>query len=210
MNTTFRNIMLALAMAFSFTACEPSDSEADLGFPVIYIPQATVTGLDNSYPIPNGPLNQNTAYVCKFDKQSGKLDIALGVIRAGFIKNAKGFSVSLVLNEGEADAKKSSLIAAGTPAMVIPASACSIPDKITVESGENSGTCYVSVDVKALAKVNVPENGIYQKMVLGLKIENPSEYSLADKNTSVVVIIDPNDANWDLLPEFKAIFPVIE
>lgn len=205
-----RHIFLALALALSFTACEMGDSEKDLGFPVIYIPQATVTGLDNSYPIPNGPLDQNTAYVCKLDAATGRLDIALGVVRAGFIKNAKGFSVSLVRSDAEASNKIASLTEAGTPAMMVPESACTIPATITVDPGKNAGTCYVGVDLKALAPLNVAADGKYQKMVFALKIENPTEYSLAERNTSVVVIIDPNDSNWDSLAPFKAIFPTLE
>ena len=53
---------MAVALTFVFSSCEPSDANKDYGFPLIYIPQATVTGLDNSYPIPTGPIAQNSTY----------------------------------------------------------------------------------------------------------------------------------------------------
>ena len=81
-------LFLALAAMVSILAgCEPSDANKDYGFPKIYIPQATVTGMDNSYPIPNGPLDQNKTYVCNF--KDGKLNIALGVVRAGALAKEK-------------------------------------------------------------------------------------------------------------------------
>ena len=55
------NILLFLLVS-AFVSCQPNDATKDYGFAKIYIPQATVTGLDNSYPIPLGPFYQNSVY----------------------------------------------------------------------------------------------------------------------------------------------------
>lgn len=141
--------MTAVALIFVFSACEPSDANKDYGFPLIYIPQATVTGLDNSYPIPTGPIAQNSTYSCRYNKENGRLEIALGVIRAGYIANAKGFSVTLGVDSELTDAK---LAEYGAAAIALPTELCTIPDKISVKAGSNSGTCYVGIDLNALLR----------------------------------------------------------
>lgn len=194
-----RNIFIALALGLAFTACEEADSVKDLGFPVIYIPQATVTGLDNSYPIPLGPLNQHTYYCCKYDNATGNLDIALGVLRAGFIKDQKAFSVDLRVCDSETQKKLDEYAGKGIPAVAISANLCTVPAKIEVEAGKNSATCYVGVNIKELAKqkASLLVGDTYKLLVLGLEIANPSAYELAETNTSVVIILDLNDSDWD-------------
>lgn len=202
MKKTFKYILTALVAALAFTACEEGDSEKDLGFPVIYIPQATVTGLDNSYPVPSGPFGQNTAYTCNV--KDGKLNIALGVVRAGFVKNAKAFSVNLGVSSEETQKKLQEYAGKNTPAMALPESICTIPGQIKVEAGKNTGTCYVSVDLNALASnASIVADGAYKLLVLGLEISSPTEYELAEKNTSVVIVLDLNSSNWNGLDDSK-------
>lgn len=215
-----RNISIVLALALAFTACEEADSVKDLGFPVIYIPQATVTGLDNSYPIPLGPLNQHTNYCCRYDGTTGNLDINLGVLRAGFIKDQKAFSVDLRTCPEQTQKKLDEYAAkeVPVPAVAIPAEVCTIPEKISVEAGKNSATCYVSVNIKELAKQQASLLAVntYKLLVLGLEIANPTTYELAENNTSVVIILDLNSENWDGLdpsvPEsaVRGLFPKTE
>jgi hypothetical protein len=89
-------------------------------------------------------------------------------------------------------------------------------EKISVPAGDNTGTCYVSVDLQALAndKASIMEGDIYKQLVLGLEISNPTEYELAETNTSVIIILNLNDANWDGLsaetPEsaVRKLFPI--
>lgn len=209
-------LFLALAAMVSILAgCEPSDANKDYGFPMIYIPQATVTGMDNSYPIPNGPLDQNKTYVCNF--KDGKLNIALGVVRAGAIAKEKAFSVDLKVCDGETARKIAEYDSKGVPAAELPISLCTIPGKINVKEGENTGTCYVTVDLKTLAgqASSILTDGKYQLLVLGLEIANPTEYELAESNTSVVIVLDLNSSEWDEalaknLPEggVRTLFPI--
>lgn len=200
-----RNIIIALIFGLAFSACE-AESDKYPGFPVIYIPQATVTGLDNSYPIPLGPLNQHTYYCCKYDTASGNLDINLGVTRAGYIKDNQAFSVDLGICDEETQKKLDEYSTKGTPATDLPSNICTIPEKINVEAGSTSATCYVSVNLKELSKQqsSLIEGEVYKLLVLGLEIKNPTAYSLAEKNTSVVIVLDLNSNNWDAVPSDKA------
>lgn len=209
-------LFLALAAMVSILAgCEPSDANKDYGFPKIYIPQATVTGMDNSYPIPNGPLDQNKTYVCNFE--DGKLNIALGVVRAGALAKEKAFSVDLKVCESETARKIAEYDSKDVPAAELPVNLCTIPGKISVKEGENTGTCYVTVDLKTLAgqASSIVTDGKYQLLVLGLEIANPTEYELAESNTSVVIVLDLNSSEWDEalaknLPEggVRTLFPI--
>ncbi len=197
-------LLLALAaLAFAFTGCEPTDANKDYGFAKVYIPQATVTGMDNSYPIPLGPFGQNTSYTCYYE--DGKLYIALGVVRAGALEEEKGFTVDLVASKAETDKKVKALTGGGTAAVEMPSDVYELPAKIEVPAGDNTGTCYMSVDLKKLSdnRASIFAEGKYANLVLGLEIKNPTEYELADKNTSVVVVLDLNSAYWNDLDASK-------
>lgn len=208
-------LFLAMAsMAFILAGCEPSDANKDYGFPKIYIPQATVTGMDNSYPVPNGPLDQNKTYVCNF--KDGRLNIALGVVRSGALATEKAFSVTLRVSDSETARKIAEYEDKGTPVTELPAEVCTIPDRISVDEGENTGTCYLSVDLNLLSQqaASLLEGGAYRLLVLGLEIADPTEYELAETNTSVILVLDLNSTEWDAaaaknLPEgeVRTLFP---
>lgn len=210
----YLSILAIAAMAMVMTGCETSDANKDYGFPLVYIPQATITGLDNSYPIPNGPFGQNTKYTCNY--KDGKLNIALGVVRAGKLADEKAFTVDLGVSEDETAKKVAELVGKETPAAALQASFYSIPEKISVPAGENTGTCYVSIDLQALSadKAAIMEGDVYKQLVLGLEISNPTEYELAETNTSVIIILNLNDSNWDGLAEetpesaVRKLFPI--
>lgn len=204
-------IICAFVLALSLCACRKGDSEVDLGFPKIYIPQATITGLDNTYPIPNGSLTQNSKYVCRYDKAAGTLEVNIGVVRAGFIKDAKAFSVDLGVCEEQTQKKLESYAASGVLATMLPLSVCDIPPKISVESGKNSGTVYLSIDMKELSKQRDSffAGDSYKILVLGLEISNPTAYELADSNTNVVICLDLNSEEWDKAESpVRTLFPI--
>lgn len=209
-------LYILLAAALSFAACSPDDATRDYGFAKVYIPQATVTGLDNTYPIPLGAFYQNSVYTCSYDKASGKLSIALGVIRSGYLAEQKAFSVSLAFSQSETDSKLDEYSGKGTPAQALPVDMCTIPSKIEVPAGSNGGTCTIDVDMKALAlqKSSLWVTDSYKLLVLGLAISEPTEYELAEKNTSVVIVIDLNSSHWDTVgadkpeSEIRTLFPI--
>lgn len=193
---------LLLIAAVALVSCGKDDATMDYGFPKVYIPQATVTGLDNSYPIPLGPFYRNSVYSCAYDSSTGKLGIALGVIRSGYLSHQQAFSVDLGVSQEETSRKLAEYSDGGTPAAALPVSVCTIPDKISVEEGNSGGTCTVQVDLKALAgnRPSIYADGVYKLLVLGLQISNlsgPSEYSLADNYTSVVIVLNLGSEEWD-------------
>ena len=215
------NFFKSIAVLFScvtvmlLSSCEPSDNNKDYGFPKIYIPQATVTGLDNSYPIPLGAFGQNSVYTCYFE--NGILNIALGVIRAGALSDQKAFSVNLDLALSETQNKVTELIGKSKPAQAMPDGTYSIPQHISVERGNNSGNVYIKIDMNKLAeqRESLIEDNKYKILVLGLGISNPTEYELSDTNTSVVVVLDLNSSHWDNVPEnlpeseVRVLFPAL-
>ena len=87
--------------------------------------------------------------------------------------------------------------------MALPVELCTIPEKISVPEGDNTGTCYFSVDLEELAKrtSELVEGNQYRLLVLGLEISNPTAYQLSETNTSVVVVLDLNDTDWDNVAE---------
>lgn len=203
-----------LSTALVLAACRQSDADKDYGFAKIYIPQATVSGLDNSYPIPGGPIGQNSVYNCYF--ADGHLNIALGVVRSGAIAHSKAFTVDLGISDSETERKLAEYAEKGVSAAGLFKEICTIPARIEVESGKNTGNCVIAVDLNALAlrQAEIWQTDKYKLLVLGLAISNPSEYELAESNTSVVIILDLNSKHWDNVPEnmpeseIRALFPM--
>ena len=185
----------ALLSAFVFAGCE-NDSDMDYGFPLRYMPQATITGLDNTYPIPSGPIEEYSTYSCYYE--NGHLNIALGALRAGKIADAKGFSVAIRVSPSETAEAVAKLQGEGVDAMALP-NVYTLPGSITVEAGKNSGSTYLSINMNQLAQVSeiVGEDNKWKILVLAVEIADPSEYELADTNTSVVINIDLNSSYWD-------------
>ena len=219
MKTLYKILLLTIAL-IAAGACQKSDATKDYGFAKVYIPQAGVTGLDNSYPIPLGPFYQNRDYCCKYDPATGMLQIVVGVIRSGYFSQQAGYKASLGLCKSETDRKLAEYAAKVIPAMELTPEYCTIPAAIEVKQGQSGETCYVGVDMKALSlqRTSLVSDGRYKLLVLGLEISQlsgPAEYQLADKNTSVVVVLDLNSQHWDTVSsdkpesEVRNLFPLI-
>jgi hypothetical protein len=88
-------------------------------------------------------------------------------------------------------------------ALQIPSDLYQLPANLVVEAGKNTGTFYLSVNLKELANSSelLVDGDKWKMLVLAVKITNPSNYELADDNTSVVVIIDLNSEHWDNVDE---------
>lgn len=163
------------------TNCKDGAGEADYGFPLVYMPQADVNGVNNHYIVPGG----DSLSTYNFKVSNGKLDIILGVARAGKISNADGFSVDIKVLPNEAN----EVIASGEyeNPMVLPAEMYQIPNKVTVEKGENIAAFYLSVDINQLNSSEYVE----KNLILAVGISNPTNnFELSKTNTSVVVVID--------------------
>ena len=188
-NTRLGLVCLALC-AVILSGCQEGDGDADYGFPVVYIPQAAVTGLNNHYPVPWGS-GENT-YNFKVDTLANgtpdKLQVILGVSRAGKISGAGGFVVNVnVLSEMTNDAV-AELEDEDEDALPMPSGMYSLPGKASVEAGKISSQYYLTVDVEKLI------DGSYdgKKLVLAIGISDPTNgFELSvEADTSVVVVID--------------------
>lgn len=172
--------------------CQEGAGDADYGFGYIYIPQATFTGLNNHFPVPGGA-GVNT-YNFKVDTLANgtpdKLQIILGVYRAGKISDAGGFTVNVDVLSAMTDEAVTEI----DDSLPLPQSMYSIPNKAGVEAGTNSVSFYLTVNVNQLTDVNYAG----KKLVLAVGISNPTSYELAEDNTSVVVVIDV-DAILDII-----------
>jgi hypothetical protein len=198
-------------IALLLTGCVKSYNEDDVGYGKIYIPQATITGLDNSYPVPRGAFGISTSYTCYY--KDGILHIALGVVRSGSFASQKAFSVNVAMSQEETTAYIARLIANGDEVIQLPSGTYQLPGSVNVESGNNIGTYYMAVDMRALASqsASLEGNNKWKKLALAVQISNPTEYELSDKNTSVVVVIDLNSVHWNNASgpesEVRTLFP---
>lgn len=195
METIVKNnrLILTLVMlcAVIMVSCQEGDGEADYGFGYVYISQATSSGgLNNHCLVPDGA-GKNTL---NFKEENGKLNIYLGITRSGKLSDAAGFTVDVLSSTNMA---QEAIISGDIDnAMLLPSSLYEIPDKVSIASGTNSATFYLSLDV------NILKTSEYagKKLVVALEIANPTSYQLSDKNTSVVVVIDVNAMLGILFP----------
>ena len=130
------------------------------------------------------------------------------MIRSGYLAQQKGYSVDLGISSTQTADKLAAYSEAGTPAAELPSAVVTVPSKITVPAGQSGEAVYVSVDLKALSlqKASLWVTDKYKLLVLGLEISNPTEYELADNNTSVVIVLDLNSEYWGT--EVRTLFPM--
>jgi len=187
-NTRF---VLAFTALFSLAvaSCGKGDGEADCGLAFVYMPQATITGSSNQYPVPSG----DGTHTYNFKLEGGKLNIILGVLRSGKFDNPQGFSVNIQVSSAETD----NAVALIDNAVALPSNIYQMPNKVTVEDGNSSATFYLSVDVNQLL------NGTYdgKQLVLAVEMGEPTHYNRAEQNTSVVVVIDVDAMRTILTPQ---------
>ena len=169
---------------FILAACQEGDGDADYGFSRIYMPQSSVTGIDNHYPVPGG----SGVYTYNFRVDTlangapDKLQIILGVSRSGKISGAGGFVVNVhVLSEMTDDAVNEI-----EDALALPSSIYTLPEKAAVEAGKNSAAFYLTVDVNQLM------DGSYDGKKLALAVgisDSASGFDPEADGTSVIVLI---------------------
>ncbi len=176
-------LVLALLFGmFAFTGCTEGDGEKDYGYAYIYMPQATVDGgLTNQYPVPSG----GGEYSYNFKVENGKLNIILGVLRAGKFEKNESFSVSVAADETKTQAAITN--GSVSNAVAMPSTIYTLPTEVTVPSGKSSEAFYLAVDVASI-KGTTEYSG--KKLILEVGISNPTRYELASTNTSVLVVLD--------------------
>lgn len=185
---TINNILLVAlaAMLFLFPSCDNGDSDLDYGTGYVYLSSATLTGGLNNYCLVPSGWGVNTY---NFKVSDNQLDIIIGVTRSGKIADAKGFSVSV--NEEPLLAAEAVEKGDYENAFLLPSGSYSFPSTLSIAKGDNYGSFLVSVDTSVLKDAgNAGKN-----FMMSLSISNPTEYELAETNTSVVIVIDVDSIN---------------
>lgn len=168
----------ALAVTFGFLGCEESDGDKEYGFGKVYMPQAT---RGDYYSVPSG----GGEYTYNFNVENGKLNVFLGVLRAGKIANA-AYSVTVGIDQTAAQ----TFISKGTVAnaMLMPSSIYTIPTSVSVPADKSGETFYLSIDVATLQQAAYDN----KQLVLCVNISNPTKFEIADDNTNTMVVINVN------------------
>jgi hypothetical protein len=175
-------IVLFLISCF-FTSCQKPDGDKEYGFPVIYMPQSTLYsgGLNNNYPVPGGTAT-NPNYT--IDKASGKVEIILGVYRAG-TQVLEGYSVDIYEKADTA----SQIVNSGIvkDGVLLPSDLYSFPTSVSVPNGSREATFHLTIDG---AKLNSKYPELAGKtLVMAIAIKNPSKYELNEPLSTTVVLI---------------------
>jgi hypothetical protein len=179
---TFHQILIFAALFF-MVACEKDANEIEYGNPLIYMPQAAIFsgGLNNNYPVP-GP---NTVQNYRIDSINNKVDIYLGVYRAG-LQALEAYSVEVYANNDTLNSLIADSVFAN--AAPLPESVCSFPSTVSVVDGEREKTFYLTIDKAKLNSEYAELKGKTLVYVVGIK--NPTNYELNPNLSSTVILIN--------------------
>lgn len=186
-------LSIAFATILFFGGCEKEAGSLDYGAPVIYMPQSLQSGTSTSivYNVPTG--YDAATYNFVIDTPNNKLDIILGVLRSGKVAN-DAFSVAILTNPDTVTAAiaNGSLVGSPDPTdsiVLLPSSAYSLPATVSVPSGSNQATFYLSVDIGQLQALSG------KKAALAVYLDKPTTYPLNPANSETIVVIDVNALN---------------
>ena len=174
-----------------FSGCEKEASSLDYGTPLVYMPQSMQSGTNIVYNVPSGLDSATFNYV--IDSPDNKLNIVLGVLRSGKAAN-NAFSVAILTNPDTVTAAiaDGSLVESPDPTdsiVLLPSSAYSLPATVSVPSGSNQSTFYLSVDLTQL------KTYAGKKVALAVYLDKPSSYQLDPTGAETIVLIDVNALN---------------
>jgi hypothetical protein len=185
LKSTFNYIFLLIfAMSVVFiTSCEKPASEMEYGFPLIYMPQASLItgGLDNNYPVPSA---DTVSPNYRVDEVSGKIYITLGVYRSG-LQELAAFSVDVYSKTDTATTLTSDSIVAYSA--VLPSDVYSFPSTVSVEDGKREKTFYLTLDGNKL-NTDYPEL-LGRTLVVAIGLRNPSKYELNQSLAATIILI---------------------
>ncbi len=173
-------IVMLLTTVF-FIGCEKAASDNPIGLEMVYLPQAIVSGGTNiNYIVPSGFGNDVNF---KVDLTSNKVNVLLGVSKSGKAQT-KSFSVDVSTRTDTI----AQLITGGATFLMLPSTAYSLPQKVTIEANQTSASFNLSID-KTILKTYAGK-----RVAVCVVIANPSNaaYTMSSKNRQVIIIIDVN------------------
>jgi hypothetical protein len=168
----------AVALLFATIAL----TETPVGIELVYIPQSALSGGTNlNYAVPTG---LGTAK--NFKVEGDLVNVLLGVSKSGKA-DAEAFTVDVSTRSDTIN----QLIAGGATFQLLPSSAYTLPQTVTVASGASSANFNLAINKTAL------KTYAGKKMAVCVVVSNPSLYTLSAKNRQVIVIIDVNALKLD-------------
>lgn len=178
--------ILFIAAMFSLISCEKDANEIEYGFPVIYMPQASIFsgGLNNDYPVP-GPNSISPNYVV--DSVNHNVEITLGVYRAG-LQVLEAFSVEVFVNADTLTSIFADSLYANSA--LLPADLYTFPSTVSVEAGSREAVFKLTLDQAKLNSDYAALKG--KKLVVAIGIKNPTKYELNPSLSTTIVLIDSN------------------
>ncbi|MDP4289614.1 MAG: DUF1735 domain-containing protein [Bacteroidota bacterium] len=174
---------ITLLTVFVYLSCDKGDNQKPWGISKIYMPQASIMngGSTNIYAVPlNNGINNYAV-----DTVKNTIDIDLGVYRSG-LETLNSFTVKVAADVDTTN----SIIAGGSiaNAALLPADVYSIPSSITVPDGKREATFHLTIDrAKLIANYGSYYN---KKLVLTVRISNPTRYELNQSLSRTVVVIN--------------------
>lgn len=167
----FNSLLLLFALALGAVSCEKADSDKPWGSAVIYMPQANYS----PYAVPNSGTDQQTNKNYSVDQTNNKVNIFLGVYRAG-LQEFESYTVTVTPGTTPLD---------GTT--LLPAAQYTLPATVTCPSGKRDVGFYLTVDLSFL-KSNADTN-----YSLPVTISDPTRYSLNEKLVTTQVQINTSE-----------------
>lgn len=185
MKNLFKQTLTLLAISAGILwGCDKDDSATYFGFTKIFMPQALNSGgIDRNYVVPQG-LGPET-YNFKIDQQNSKIQVVLGVLRAGTHK-AEPFIVDVITRPDTVN----QILAMGLPddsAELMHADVYQLPEQVSVANGNVESTFYMDLDVGKLRGYSG------KKLVMAVALTNPSRYKINASVSTTVVIVDVDE-----------------
>ena len=184
-------IGLAVAYGLFVASCADPALDAEYGQTLIYMPQATHNiGVDNN-------LNVNVSVSALNSAPGKQTETTLGIYRSGTAPK-ESFSVDLKVAPDTLAAAKAIALTAGAPAkydiyktgILLAADYYdALPDKLTVKDGERQATTKLVLHDTEL----VATYAVGQILLLPVRIENPSKYTLNESLAFTMVVVKITD-----------------
>lgn len=180
------SICLVMISISLLPACQKAASEKDYGASRIFMPQAIFKsgGINNDYPVPSG--TDSSTYNYKIDAAQGKINIILGTNLSGSATGA--YSVDVTVNNDTIQKMLTSGSYDPSLYVPIPTSMYTLPNRLDVPQGARGATFNLSIDIPKI------KQAIYEgkKLILAVKVTNPTNYEMAEALSTTIVIIDVN------------------
>ncbi|MEA4916829.1 hypothetical protein [Proteiniphilum sp.] len=179
--------LLLVVLLAALITCEKADSDKDWGNSLIYLPQAALLDGGNTihYPV---PFDKNAALQNYIIDSTGTntIKVIMGVYRSG-LEELQGYSVSVLPNPAVLQQKLAEI----EDSFELPADLYSFPATVDVPDGKRGADFYVTIDRKRLLE----EYGHLRNksMIIALSIDKPTRYTLNDKLSTVVVVINMSE-----------------